>query len=322
MPMTNYGGGFPQGLIVRGQPLSVAHPGRIFWVNNSAVPALNGVVGANTGNTDGSIRKPFSTIAYAIARCVANRGDIIFVAPGHAETISGAAGIDMNVAGVAVIGLGVGSLMPTLTLSATASTFRMSAANTTLMNTRWVPSTSDVVAGIVVIATNCTIINMVTPDAGATNEILTSIKATSTTNNNADGIWIEGCRAFATSTALLEFFEWNAHINGLVLKDNVIVNEGTQAGALAAGATGKNLLNAYIGYNKMSTKTPTAVNTLIDSDSTASTGVAENNNCGHADTSGAILNGLTGMGFRLFDNKSVSTASLSGFVLPAIDVDL
>jgi len=46
-----------------------------------------------------------------------------------------------------------------------------------------------------------------------------------------------------------------------------------------------------------------------------------NNYIGHGDTSGAMVNGVVG-GCRMFNNLSVSTDALSGFVMPAIDVDL
>lgn len=316
--MSNYPGGFAEGVIIRGVPLHVAYPGKVFWVYNGSA-MLPGQRAGSNGNK-GGFNDPFSTVDYAVSQCTASRGDVVFVKPGHAETVSAAAGIGVDVAGVAVINLGVGSLAPTYTLSATASDIAMSAANTVWYGGRMVPSTSDVVRGFAVSAANVTIAGVVVPDAGATNEILTLIKATSTTDNNADGLWIEGCRAYGTSTAILEFFEFNAHINGLVFKNNLIVNEGTAAGVAIAGATGKNLLNAYIGYNKTSNKA-TAGNLFIDSDSTASTGIAEENLIGHADVTTTHDNGLTGMGFRLFNNLSVSTASLSGFVLPAIDSD-
>lgn len=319
MPTSNYPGGFASGVTIRGLPLTIAYPGKVFWVyNGSAV--LPGQRGGSNANK-GTFNDPFATVDYAISQCTASRGDVVFVKPGHAETFAAADGFDLDVAGVAVVGLGTGTLMPTFTLSATTSDVNISAANCTLANCRFIASTSDVVRAVQVTAAHATIKGLVFPDTGGTNEILTAIKATSTSDNNADGLWIEGCRAYSTSTAVLEFFEFNAQINGFVFKDNIIVNEGTAAGTAIAGATGKDLKNAYIGNNKTSAK-PTSGNLFIDSDSTASTGVAEGNLIGHADVTGAHDNGLTGMGFRLFDNKSVSTASLSGFVLPAIDVDL
>lgn len=319
MPLSNYPNGFAGGVSIRGVPLTLAHPGKVFWVYNGTALAP-GQKGGSNGNK-GTFDAPFATVDYAVSQCTASRGDIVFVKPGHAETISAADGFDIDVAGVAVIGLGTGSLMPTFTLSATTSDVNISAANCSMVNLRFIASTSDVVRAVQVTAVNATILDLLFPDTGATNEILTAIKATSTTDNNADGLWIEGCRAYSTSTAVLEFLEFNAHINGLVFKENLIINEGTAAGVAIAGATGKNLLNAYIGYNRTSNKA-TSGNLFIDSDSTASTGIAEYNQIGHADVTGAHDNGMTGMGFRLFENRSVSTASLSGFVLPAIDVDL
>lgn len=316
---SNYPNGFADGVVIRGVPLHVAYPGKVFWVYNGTALLPNQKNGSN-GN-DGSFNAPFATVDYAISRCTANRGDIVFVKPGHAESFSAADGFDLDIAGVAVIGLGHGTLAPSFTLANAAADVNVSAANCTLYNVRFVPSVTDVVRGVQVTAANATLKNLVTLDAGATNEILTLVKATGTTDNEADGLWIEGCRAYSTSTAVLEFFEYNAHINGLVFKDNIIINEGTAAGVAIAGAIGKNLLNAYIGFNKTSNKA-TAGNLFIDSDSIASTGVAENNLIGHADVTGTHDNGLTGMGFRLFNNLSVSTSALSGFVLPAIDVDL
>ena len=37
MPVSNYPGGFPQGIVIRGMPLQIMHPGKAVWVNNSAV---------------------------------------------------------------------------------------------------------------------------------------------------------------------------------------------------------------------------------------------------------------------------------------------
>jgi len=155
MPISNYPSGFQNGITIRGVPVTVAHPGQVYFVNNSSVVAPGGI-GGSDGNP-GTYQKPFSTIDYAIGRCTANRGDIVFVMPGHAETISAAAGIAMDVAGVAVIGLGVGSLRPTLNFTATASTVTMSAANCSLKNILCTGGVDAVVSMIVVSAADCTI---------------------------------------------------------------------------------------------------------------------------------------------------------------------
>ncbi len=131
--MSNYPNGFKNGLTVRGVPLTVSNPGKSFWVNNSTKLPDKGIGGSN-GN-DGSYLRPFSTIDYAIGQCKAGRGDKIFVMPSHAETISAAAGIALDVSGAALIGLGDGELRPILSLAtATTATFKVTGANCSLHN--------------------------------------------------------------------------------------------------------------------------------------------------------------------------------------------
>lgn len=75
-----------------------------------------------------------ATIDDAINQTVASRGDVIFVAPNHTETVSAASGITLDVAGVSVIGLGTGSNRPVLTFSATNASFVISAASCVVKN--------------------------------------------------------------------------------------------------------------------------------------------------------------------------------------------
>lgn len=155
MGISNYPHGFANGITVRGVPVQVAHPGQVFFVNNSTVLAPGGI-GGSDGNP-GTYQKPFSTINGAITQCTAGAGNIIFVMPGHAETISAAAGVALSKSGVAVIGLGTGALRPTLNFTATASTLTMSAANCALKNILLTGGIDAVVSMIVVSAADCTI---------------------------------------------------------------------------------------------------------------------------------------------------------------------
>lgn len=147
MPASSFPNGFPNGITIRGIPLLQAHPGNVFWVDSG--------VGSN-GNK-GTVLRPFATVDYAIGRCTASNGDIIMVKPGHAETISAAAGVAMDVIGVAVIGLGVGSLRPTFNFTATASTLTMTAADCSIVNCLFTGGIDAVVSPIVVSAADCTI---------------------------------------------------------------------------------------------------------------------------------------------------------------------
>ena len=151
MALSNYPNGFTSGVTIREVPIQLAHPGKVFWVNNSSVLAPGGITGSN--NNDGTYRKPFSTIDGAIGKCTADRGDIIMVMPGHAETLSTASAITMDVAGVAIIGLGTGAKRPTLTFSATDATVVISAANCSLVNIILQAGIADVVTALSLAAT-------------------------------------------------------------------------------------------------------------------------------------------------------------------------
>src|SRR3990167_6420851 len=117
--MAGYGSSFPNGFAggysVRGVPQTVTHPGRVFWVNSSTVLPLGGIGGSNTN--DGSYLKPFATLDYAVGRCLANRGDVIYVMPGYTQAMAAADAVDVDVAGVTIIGLGRGTKRPKFTYS-------------------------------------------------------------------------------------------------------------------------------------------------------------------------------------------------------------
>jgi hypothetical protein len=81
----------------------------------------------------------YSTIDAAIGVCTANNNDLIVVCPGHAETLSAAAGIDADVAGITIMGIGQGSVKPTITLGTVVGTdVDIDAANVTIKGLRFV----------------------------------------------------------------------------------------------------------------------------------------------------------------------------------------
>jgi len=155
MGMSNFPNGFSNGVMIRGIPLTMAHPGNVYWVGNSSVLPDKGISGSN-GN-DGSFLRPFSSIDYAVGKCKAGRGDIIMVKPGHVETVAAAAGLAVDVAGVAIVGLGSGSLRPQINLTATASTITFSAANCSMFNCLITGGIDAVVSAVVVSAADVTL---------------------------------------------------------------------------------------------------------------------------------------------------------------------
>ncbi len=110
------------------------HPANIWFVDSNA---------AGKGDTPGHGQNPdspFATFAYAESSALMAAGDVIYLQPGHAETIAAAGGITASIAGVTVQGLGVGANKPTLTFSDPASSVLITGASTKIRGVRIVPS--------------------------------------------------------------------------------------------------------------------------------------------------------------------------------------
>jgi hypothetical protein len=195
MGITNY----PDGISSFGVPAlgggGLLTTGKFFFVHSGT--------GSN-GNAGKEPKRPLATIDYAIGLCTADKGDTIIVMPGHAETVSGAAGINCDVAGVKIIGLGQGASRPTITMSATGSTIAIGAASVWLENLLLI-TTAVVVKAIDVNEADCTL-----KDIEFRN---------STTNTPAIGIDVNGGSANACD---------RTRILGL------IYDTGTNTGASAA----------------------------------------------------------------------------------------
>lgn len=178
MAIFNFPTAFGDGLVVRGVPIFQAHQGAVFYVGNNPT-LLDGEATASAG-ANGNFSNPVATITQAIALCVANRGDIIMVRPGHTQTMATAAAIAMSKAGVALIGMGTGANRPTLNYTATAATMTVSGAGCTISNFLITNGIDQVVSTIVVSAADVTIMNCEHRDitGGAQIAILTTAGAT------------------------------------------------------------------------------------------------------------------------------------------------
>lgn len=123
MAISTYPNGFEQGVSIRGMNVVNAHWKAAKWISSTAA----------TNSPKGTQKRPFASIAQAFDN--AETDDLFLVAPGHTETVTAAAGIDADVQGVSVIGLGVGSRRPTITFStAVGADIDIDAANITFQN--------------------------------------------------------------------------------------------------------------------------------------------------------------------------------------------
>lgn len=168
--MTNLPGGFANGVTIRGVPLLTAYPGSVFWVDSN-----------NGGNGNkGTYDRPFASIDYAVGRCTPNKGDIIMVKPGHVETVTAAGGLDLDVAGIAIVGMGTGSNRPTVNFTTVVGAdMDVDAANITVMNFLFTGGIDALTGPIDVNAADFTMLNCETRDVTgqATDFIVTDANA-------------------------------------------------------------------------------------------------------------------------------------------------
>lgn len=315
MGLSHFPNGFKTGVVIRGIPIVNTHPGRVFWVNNSSVLA-QGAVGGSDGN-DGSYQRPFSTVTKAIAACTASRGDVIMVMPGHAESVASAGAIAFSKAGVALIGLGSGTLRPTFTFTtATTATITVSAANVTISNVRCIGGFADVATAFGVTATNCHLDSIEFSESAADLNFVDYISCTGAAGT-ANNLKVTNCVGTAIDAAQNSFLNITDDLDRLVFTDNFYSSTHANTLAMILCATGKDLTDCLVLDNYLNVPGVTAGDLLIDNDTTDNTGIVARNLIGHADTSGEIL--VDADGVRQFNNLGTATNTASGYILPAID---
>lgn len=169
------------------------------WLAPGAQATFLGPPGVFDSSTFENNRVP--TLNAALARIRANKGDVILALPGYAETVSAADYASSLVAGTTLIGLPGfnNSQMPTLTFSATTSTFLLDVADTVISGFKFVPSVDAVANYLTVSASGCKVLDCVF-DCGpsssfdVTNPILV--------NAGADNFEFAYNRLFSLSTAV------------------------------------------------------------------------------------------------------------------------
>ena len=121
------------------------HPGDIYFVGSTVTGASDA---AGFGQNPDA---PFATIDYAIGNCTASQGDVIYVLPGHNEGL-GDAQIAVDKAGISIVGLGSGGLVPRIDFDHANASIDISANDCKLKNLRLLPSITTVGIGIDVMA--------------------------------------------------------------------------------------------------------------------------------------------------------------------------
>jgi hypothetical protein len=321
-PASNYPGGF-NNVTIRGVPITQSHPGQVYWVSN-ATPTLPGQVGGSNGNP-GTFNAPFGTLAFAVTSCTANRGDIIFIKPGHAETISTATALAFDIAGIAIVGLGTGTKRPTFTLdTAATTTIAVSADNISISNCRFIGNFLGITSAFTVAAAAYfTIDNCSFTDTSAILGFLSAVKTTVSTNS--DFLQVSNCfiKSDATTKSVAPIVVLNT-MTGLTLTDNVVIQTVAQNNVSQFLSHAALVMTAALitGNKVYSVNTDSATGAfLVTTSATTGSGIIQNNVVRGLDVAGALMITAAAVQYGLFNNLYIGDVGFSGFVLPAIGTD-
>lgn len=252
------------------------------------------------------------TIDEAIGLCTASNGDIILVAPGHAEAITAATSCVADVSGISIIGIGYGSATPTLTFTTAATALvSVTATNVRISNIKFVANYADVASQITLgaAADGSVIDNCIFTDTSTILNMLNCITVTA----DCDNIQLIGNRfdavASATSDSAIEVAGGS---DNSVIADNMIYGTFTDGGILASAAASTNLtvVDNVIG----------CIDAIAFDGNAGTTGLFGRNLLGANTTSiAAALTGVDAM--FCWENYVTGALGASGIIFPAVDAD-
>lgn len=138
---------------------AIATPNGTWIKPGGQVVAYVRSTGVQSGDLPEVAANLVATIDAGVNKCRAGMNDIVYVLPGHTETIT--AGLFTAVSGAQIIGCGTpgAANAPNVTLSATAATIALSAANMTIAGLNINSATASITGAIVVTAAGVTLAN-------------------------------------------------------------------------------------------------------------------------------------------------------------------
>ena len=306
MSFTNYPNGVTSlglPLVGSGSDIPVTITGTYFFVNSST---------GSSGNTGLSPEASVATITQALAKCTDSKGDVIIVAPGYTETIATAGGLTVSKIGVSIIGLGRGSMRPTLTLSATDSTIAVSAADVLIKNILCKGTVAELVTVFNVTAAGCTL-DGVDFAGGATSTIKFL-----TTSVAADFLTIQNCHHFTTAAVTAN--AWWLQLTGcddVVIRNNIlhIVTSNHAASGCIGGLTTESLRVCITNNRLINLGTSCLGLSMLAS----STGTVAYNTLGNSKTNG--VGSMQPASCHFFENYETNETAKSGMLDPVTDTN-
>jgi hypothetical protein len=292
--------------------------GKVFIVGDSGTANRDMLVDIFDTDIDGKARF-FATLDAAIGECTSNAGDVIYVMPGHTETVT-ATSIALDVAGVTIIGLGNGLDRPTFTFGAATATITVSAANCAVKNCHFIGNFDNVAAAFTVGAAKDFVLEGNTFVDVAADKHFVSILVTGSTNNAADGLVVRGNYWTGLAVAPNAFVSILANEDRVVLEDNDVFMAATNDAGHFVTLAAKVITNARIRKNNLivTGATDATVGIFLTGSATTCTGIVSENKVASLDTTTELI-ATAGTKLSYFENYYTGTADASGKLWPTAD---
>lgn len=263
------------------------------WIKpGGTVVAYVRSTGAQNGDLPEVVVNMVATIASGVARCRAGFNDVVMVLPGHTETV--ATTLFTPVSGAQIIGAGTpgAANAPNVTLSTTASTIALSAANMTIAGLNINSTVAAITGAFVITGAGVTLANNFISLTGALAANV-AIQVTGAANCTIANNNIVANAAPAAANAVVTVT--GAASTNFVISGNYIRN--TQSGAVANFIATANTagISGVIALNFCKTAaTQTAGTGILPGTASAITvGFFENYTVGAAVAAAAVSTGAT-----------------------------
>lgn len=287
-------------IVLAAYGMMISPNANIFYVDS-------GHAGASTAGPGKNPKSPLSTIDAAVGKCTANNGDIIIVMPGHAETVSAAGGLDLDVAGITIVGIGRGTDQPTITLDTAATAdVDVDAANVTVVNMHFRANFADITAAIDVNADDFSLLGCRFTEVATDMNALIWVQDAAA--GGSDRITIDGCHVIALDAANTHFVNFAGTGAGHIVRNNFLHGDW---GTMCIGGAG--VVTSVLVADNVIKNVATDVDSCINFAATA-TGICVRN---LAHGGAAQANGFTGAQMSMNQNfYGVNAEDLSGILDP------
>lgn len=288
---------------------------RGFFGNHYFLHSGTGSDGVGKG---GSRSSPFATLDYALSQMTADNDDVLHVMPKHSETITGAGGITLDVAGAAIKGYGRYDSRPSFLIDGAAASMLVTSADMSMENCVFNSGHADLAYFAHVTGKGFRFANNFVGENTAGENFVISISV-GTGDNDADGLEVVGNEFVGVDTANTGCIVLNKNINDASILGNTILgNFGTTPYAPIYMPDNEIPLNIEVAYNIIHNQHTANEVVGISIVEAVATGTMHHNICYALDVAGAtpFLAGATGL--ACFENYYIFEGSTSGYLMPTI----